>query len=160
MDFMLDTSTLNRILDLQVGNEWALRGRNFVTDIQLQELLDTPNDARRLSLLRGLVELNLKIIRPTDVLQPFDAGQGFDTGERFMTGMGTAWYRDAFPLSTGNYVRAVASGLPANKKRPENPLRDGFIAESALLNGMTLVTADRRLGEIARVFGTDVERIE
>jgi hypothetical protein len=32
MDFMLDTSALNPILDGQVGNEWSLRGRNFVTD--------------------------------------------------------------------------------------------------------------------------------
>ena len=160
MDFMLDTSALNRILDGQVGNEWSLRGRNFVTDIQLQEVLDTCDDARRRYLVYGLVALQLNITRPTEMPQLFDVGQNFDTGERFLTGMGTVWYRNAFPLSFGNYVPAIASDLPANKRRPANPLRDGFIAEAALLNRMTLVTADRRLAEIARVFGTDVEYID
>jgi predicted nucleic acid-binding protein len=159
MDFMLDTSALNRILDGRAGNEWSLRGRNFVTDIQLQEVLDTPTDARREYLLYGVVALQLNIIRPTEMRQLFDAGQNFVTGERFRTGMGTAWYRNTFPLSFGNYVLAIASELPANKKRPANPLRDGFIAEAALLNGMTLVTADGRLAEIARAFGTNVEHI-
>jgi hypothetical protein len=44
---MLDTCVINRILDGQVDNSWPLRGRSFVTDIQLQEILDTPNEARR-----------------------------------------------------------------------------------------------------------------
>ena len=95
-------------------------------------MLDTCDDARRR-------------IRPTENPQLFAVGQKFDTGERFLTGMGTVWYRNAFPLSLGNYVPAIASDLPANKRRPVNPLRDGFIAETALLNRMTLVTADRRL---------------
>lgn len=157
---MLDTSALNRILDGKVGNEWPLRGRNFVTDIQLQEVLDTPDENRRQYLLYGLVALQLNIIRPTEMRQLFDVGRNFDTGERFLTGMGTVWHRSSFPLSFGNYVQAIASDLPANKRRPENPLRDGFIAEAALLNRMTLVTADRRLAEIARTFGAAVERID
>ena len=160
MDFMLDTSALNRILDGRVDNAWALRGRNFVTDIQLQEVLDTSNDARRRYLVQGLVGLHLNVIRPTEMPQLFDAGQNFDTGERFLTGMGTVWHRNAFPLSFGNYVLTIARHLPANKGRPKNPLRDGFIGEAALLNGMTLVTADRRLAEIARAVGTAVEHID
>jgi len=157
---MLDTCVINRILDCQVGNEWSLRGRNFVTDIQLQEVLDTSNDARRKFLTYGIAALHLNIIRPTEMPQLFDVGNYFDTGERFMTGMGQVWYRKAFPLSFGNYVSAIAGNMPKNRRRPENPLCDGFIAESALLNGMTLVTADRRLAEIAREFGTDVEHID
>ena len=160
MDFMLDTSAINRILDGHVGNEWSLRGRNFVSDIQLQEVLDTSDDARREYLLRGIAALRLNVIRPTDMLQLFEAGENFDTGERFMPGMGTVWFRNAFPLSYGNYVTAIAYELPANERRPQNPLRDGFIAETALLNGMTLVTADRRLAASARRFGVTVERID
>jgi hypothetical protein len=118
------------------------------------------DDARRRYLVYGLVALHLNIIRPTEMPQLFDVGQNFDTGERFLTGMGTVWYRKAFPLSFGNYVPAIASDLPANKRRPVNPLRDGFIAEAALLNRMTLVTADRRLAETARAFSTNVEYID
>ena len=160
MDFMLDTSALNRILDARVDNEWSLRGRIFVTDIQLQEVLDTSNNARRSYLINGMMALDLNVIRPTEMPQRFDVGQGFDTGDRFPTGMATVWYLNAFPLSFGNYVQAISSDLPANNRRPENPLRDGFIAEAALLNHMTLVTADRRLAGIARSFGTSVEYIE
>ncbi len=122
-------------------------------------MLDTSDDARRRYLVYGLVALQLNIIRSTEMPQLFDVGQNFDTGERFLTGMGTVWHRSAFPLSFGNCVPAIASDLPANKRRPVNPLRDGFIAEAALFNRMTLVTADRRLAEIARTFGTDVEHI-
>jgi|SRR5580658_4748864 hypothetical protein len=118
MDFMLDTSALNRILDGQVDNEWSLRGRNFVTDIQLQEVLDTSDYARRQYLLHGLVALHLNIIRPTEMPQLFDVGRNFDTGERFLTGMGTVLYRNVFPLSFGNYVSVIASDLPPNKRRP------------------------------------------
>jgi predicted nucleic acid-binding protein len=46
-----------------------------------------------------------------------------------------------------------------SRKRLENPLRDGFIAEAALLNDMTLVTADTRLAQSARMLGADVELI-
>ena len=38
-------------------------------------------------------------------------------------------------------------------------LRDGCIAEAALLNGMALVTADQRLAAAARSFGVVVEEI-
>ena len=58
MDFMLDTCVINRILDGQVDNWWSLRALSFVTDIQLQEILDTPNEARREYLFRGLLALS------------------------------------------------------------------------------------------------------
>ena len=159
MDFMLDTSAINWILDGKAHNEWPLRGRNFVTDIQLQEVLDTRNDERRGYLFNGLLALKLNVIRPSEMRQLFDQGQNFDTGERFVLGMATVWHRSSFPPSFGNYVSVIAAELPFNKHRPANPLRDGFIAETALLNGMTLVTADRRLAAVARFFGVVVEEI-
>jgi predicted nucleic acid-binding protein len=159
MDFMLDTCVINRILDGRNDNGWSLRGRNFVTDIQLQEILDTSNDARRDYLFRGLLAMQLNVIRPTEMPQLFDCDQNFDTGERFMLGMASVWYRSGFPLSFGNFVPAIAADLPRNDRRPENPLRDGFIAEAALLNGMTLVTADHRLATTARAFGAQAEEI-
>lgn len=158
MDFMLDTCVINRILDGLVGNVWSLRGRNFVTDIQLQEILDTKDPARRVYLLHGLIALRPGIIRPTELPQLFDGGEEFDTGERFPMGS-EVWHRPSMPLSFGRIVPVVAHALPANRKRPANPLRDGFIAETALLNGMTLVTADTRLASAARTLGVNVEII-
>ena len=156
---MLDTNVLNRVIDGRLSNEWPPRGGTFVTDIQLQEVLDTSSDERRGHLFRGLLALQLNVIRPSEMPQLFDQGQNFDTGERFMLGMATVWHRSAFPLSFGNYAPAIADNLPPNKRRPANPLRDGFIAEAALINGMTLVTADQHLAAAARSFGVMVEEI-
>jgi hypothetical protein len=83
MDFFLDTCVINRILDGHVNNWWSMRGLSFVTDTQLQELLDTRNEARREYLFRGLLALRLNVIRPSEMRQLFDCGQNFDTGERF-----------------------------------------------------------------------------
>jgi hypothetical protein len=55
----------------------------------------------------------------------FDGGAGFDTGERFPVGS-EVWHRASIPLSFGRIVAVIAGVLPANRKRPENPLRDGF----------------------------------
>jgi hypothetical protein len=159
MDFMLDTSAINRVPDGETGNEWSLRGRNFVTDIQLQEILDTRDPARRDHLFYGLLALHPNVIRPTNMLQLLDCGRNFDTGERFMTGMATVWHTGSFPLSFGNIVPVIAAELPRNRKRPENPLRDGFIAEAALFSGMTLVTADARLAATAESLGVHFECI-
>ncbi len=59
------------------------------------------------------------------------------------------WHCASIPLSFGRIVPVIAGALPANRKRPENPLRYGFISEAALLFGMTLVTADTRLAHSA-----------
>jgi hypothetical protein len=103
--------------------------------------------------------LRLNVIRPTEMQQLLDCGHNFDTGERFIWGMANVWHRSSFPLSFGNYVPKIAAELRPNKRRPESPLCDGFIAEAALLKGMTLVTADSILAAAARAFGSQVEVI-
>src|SRR5271155_2404035 len=118
MDFMLDTCVINRVLDGQVGNEWSLRGRNFVTDIQLQEILDTKDLARRDYLFYGLIALRPGVIRPTELPQLFDGDEGFDTGERFPMGS-EVWHHPSIPLSFGRIVPVIARALPPNRKRPE-----------------------------------------
>jgi hypothetical protein len=91
--------------------------------------------------------------------QLFDGAEEFDTGERFPMGS-DVWHRTGIPLSFGRLVPVIAGALPPNRKRPQNPLRDGFIAEAALLNGLTLVTADTYLAPVARALGVPVEFIE
>jgi predicted nucleic acid-binding protein len=160
MPFMLDTNVINRILDGEVENEWPLRGDIFVTDIQLQEILDTRDPNRRDFLFGGLKSLRPNVIRPRDMFQLYDgSGDDFDTGDRLPRGAIPEWYYANVPLSFGRIVPLIARRLPANRKRPVNPLRDGFIAEAALLGGMTLVTADRNLAAEAEMFGVHVERV-
>lgn len=159
MDFMLDTSAINRILDGEVENEWSLRGYNFITDIQLQEILDTRDERRRNVLFQGLLALPAFVLRPTDIPQRFDGGHNFDTGERFPLTWSVVQYAADMSLSFGRFVPVIARGLPPNRKKPHNPLRDAFIAEAALLNGLTLVTADGTLARNAKMFGVRVELI-
>jgi hypothetical protein len=61
--FMLDTSAINRILDWQQC-EWSLRGPLYVTQIQLHEIAQTHDTARRASLLNAFTNLRLTVIRP------------------------------------------------------------------------------------------------
>jgi hypothetical protein len=160
MPFMLDTSAINRILDRAVENEWPPRGDIFVTDIQFQEMLDTRDPTRRNFLFKGLMSLRPNVIRPRDMFRLYDgSGEDFDTGERFPRSTVTEWHYASVPLSFGRMVPVIARRLPTNRKRPENPLRDGFIAESALLGGMTLVTADRNLAAVAQMLSVPVELI-
>ena len=69
--------------------------------------------------------------------------------------VGTFTSRNLFCKADFFFARA----LPANSKRPENPLRDGFIVEAVMLYGMTLVTADTKLGTVARRMGVNVELV-
>jgi hypothetical protein len=77
---------------------WSLRGRNFVSDIQLREILDTKDPARRAYLLHGLIALRPGIIRPTELPQLVDGGEEFDTGERFPMGS-EVWHRPSTTVS-------------------------------------------------------------
>ncbi len=121
MDFMLDTNILNRIIDGRLTNEWSLRGRTFVTDIQLQEVLDTSSDARRGYLLRGLLALQLNVIRPSEMPQLFDQARISTRA----SGSCSAWRRSGTaalsPLSFGNYVPAIADDLPPQQAPTGEP---------------------------------------
>ncbi len=107
------------------------------------------------------MNLRPNVIRPRDIFQLYDgSGDDFDTGMRLPRGAIPEWYYDSVPLSFGRIVPLIARRLPANPRKPENVLRDGFIAEAALLGEMTLVTADRKLAAESQLFGLPVELIE
>jgi hypothetical protein len=156
MDFLFDTCAINCILKREVENGWSLRGDCYVTDIQLQEILETRNPSRRRFLLTGLMNLRLTVIRPTDTYFPYDCGENFDSDHRIPGTFAEAQYPE---MSLGRLVPVIARGLPPNQKKPQNPLRDAFLAEAALLNGLILVTADKDLAARARTFGVHVELI-
>lgn len=132
------------MLDGQADNEWSLRGRNFFTGIQLPKVLAPSNDVRR----------HYLVILPREMPRLFDVGPGFGTDERFLTDMGTVWHRNTSPLSFGNCVWGSRATQWTSGGSRKNPLQDGFVSEAAPVNRMTLVTADRRLSEVARAFCT------
>jgi hypothetical protein len=157
--FMLDTSAINRILDDEVENEWPMRGDILVTDIQLQEILETPDTVRRNFLFQGLLNLHPNVIRPSEMAMWYDgSGDDFDTGGRFPWTVPEVSFTSV-PLAYGRVVPVIGRRLSANPKRMKNRLRDGYMAEAALLGGMTLVTADHKLANEVRKLGGYVELI-
>ncbi|MGC2460109.1 MAG: PIN domain-containing protein [Steroidobacteraceae bacterium] len=142
--FMLDTSTINWILDQEVSaGDWTLRGPVVVTDVQLLELMQTPLPERRESLLGVLSILRPSVILP-DALAPmaYDFGLGLE--------------EETYQRSLGRQARLMAAALG---DRFERNFRDALIAEAALANALTLVTADAKLARMARSFGIGVEAI-
>lgn len=141
--FMLDTSTINWILDQKVSaGDWTLRRPVFVTDVQLLELMQTPLPERRESLMGVLSILRPSVIRP-DALAPM----AYDFG----LGLEEETYR-----SLGRQAPLMAAALGG---RFERNFRDALIAEAALANALTLVTAYAKLARMARSFGIGVEAI-
>jgi predicted nucleic acid-binding protein len=142
--FMLDTSTINWILDQKVSaGDWTLRGPVFVTDVQLLELMQTPLPERRESLMGLLSILRPSVIRP-DALAPmaYDFGLGLE--------------EETYQRSLGRQAPLMAA---APGGRFERNFRDALIAEAALANAPALVTADAELARMARSFGIGVEAI-
>ena len=148
--FMLDTSAINRIHD-GLGCVWSLRGSLYVTDIQLQEISQTPNRERRDSLLGAFFSLRPTVIRPLGV---FFVPEHF--GFSSYCDLGFALSREDYPLPIGRIMPHIAEALGS---RIEKHSRDGLIAEAALTRELTLVTADRKLGKVASSFGARVEQI-
>jgi hypothetical protein len=110
MPFMLDSCIIHRILDGEVGNEWPLLGDIFVTDIQLQEVLDTRDPNRCDFLFSGLTYLRPNVIRPRDMFQLYDgSGEDFDTGERLPRLTIPEWYYASVPLAFGRIVPLIAT---------------------------------------------------
>jgi hypothetical protein len=145
--FMLDTSAINRIQD-GTGCEWSLRGPLYVTDIQLQEIAQTPDPGRRGSLIAAFMSLRPIIVRPF--------------GRAFVPGFFgfSSFCQDGFALDNEDYPGRVMPLIAATMgSRVEKYFPDALIAEVALTSNLTLVTADRRLAKVGRSFGVYVEEI-
>ena len=121
--FMLDTSAINRIHDWQQC-PWSLRGSLYVTDIQLQEIAQTPNPHRRTSLLHAFASLRLTVVRPLSRVFVPDYF-GFPS---FFEGSFTQASED-YPLSLGRLMPTIAASMGSRLKRY---FPDALIAEAAL----------------------------
>jgi predicted nucleic acid-binding protein len=148
LGFMLDTSAINWILDLRTeGGNWTLRGPTFITDIQLQEMSRAGEDRRSQLLTVALWHLRATVIRPTGIPSMQDDSD-FDFAFRYQQ-------EPLSPISN-RLVGRIAMAMGKNVGRN---FRDALIAQAALDNDLTLVTADRKLASVARRFGTCVEWI-
>ena len=138
--YMFDTNIFNRILaeDLAIARFGG--GQVFATHVQRDELGRTRSDEKRAELLATFREINPAMM-PTSSAVWGDSNWG---ESRWSDG----------ELLERLQVRLRELDEQAGKKLVElNQSRDARIAETAILQGMTLVTCDKNLSTVTVEFG-------
>jgi predicted nucleic acid-binding protein len=136
--YVVDTCVFNWLADGTLNRGALPHDGDFaISHIQLDEINDTDDKERRARLLLMLASLNCKLIdTPAFVfdVSRYDFARWSD-GELFTS------------------LKSEMDGLNGNKK---NNARDALIAETAIVNGFTLLTADRDLKLVTEQHGGQV----
>lgn len=141
MKYLLDTSAVNRLLDGQLSMEdLPEESEFFITHLQVDEINNTSDSDRRARLSLFQHTLRPKVI-PTETLV-FDVSR-FDHAK----------------LSNGALYRELLDSLDTRGGRRVNKIRDALIAETALKQGLCLITADESLADVAELHGGEVLRV-
>ena len=141
INLILDTNIFNRILDNKFALSTFPNDSIFVaTNIQLCELKNTPNLARRDELVKTFQNIAPEL---ASAAFSFDIpGAGWDEG---------SW-------SDSIHSTNIYADLQA-KKIKNNNWQDALIAEVALNNNYILVTADDDLANVSESHGITVHRV-
>jgi hypothetical protein len=138
MTYVVDTNIFNKLVDGLIGIEdLPSNGPYLATHIQIDEINNTKDSDRRALLFLKFAELRPQVI-PTESFV-WDVSR-WDQGK---------W-------SDGVLFEALKHDLDVLNKSKSNNARDILIAEVAITNGYTLVTADRDLADIAKKHGCKV----
>jgi hypothetical protein len=140
--YMLDTNLFNRVADGDLAIE-AFQGlRLFATHVQLDELDATKNTSRVAALRKAFKLIDPKIVVTSSAawnISKWDqAGWGAEDGvfQKILNRLGK------LDAETGKMHRD-----------PHNPVRDVLIAETAIKNGLALISGDRNLRCVVKEFG-------
>lgn len=142
MKYLLDTSAINRILDERLDiSELPPNSEYAITHLQIDEINNTKNSDRRarLSLMQSqirpeLIQTNTLVVDISRV--------------------------DHAKLGNGKIYKEILNELECAKSSKENNIRDALIAETAIVNGYCLLTADNALADAAEKNGCMVQRID
>lgn len=155
---MLDTNVFNHVLDGKVDAS-SLKGKElFVTHIQLDELKNTKDESRRESLLTVFKEFEQERQATSSAVSGIFVSGGASSGASGQLPTETAvWglsrWGEAKWGNTDNVFEEMRRDLDALNKRKKNNTHDVLIAETALRNGLVLVTSDADLFEIMCKYG-------
>lgn len=129
--YVVDTNIINWLIDGRVGPDTLPNDAEYVaTHVQRDELAKTKNDERRAKLLEKF-QATIDREVPTESVV---AG---------ISRVGLA------KVSDGKLYYSLRNALAARNKGQLNNSHDALIAEVAIENGWTLLTADRDLAEVA-----------
>ena len=144
--FMLDTVTFNRLLDGQTDlTTLPDGGRLYATHAQRDEISRTKDPFRRKRLLKVFEE-----VAPTQV--PTSSAV-WDVSSWDQASWGADNVRFQGMVSVLAQLDKAVGRSNSNPKVAQGQQRDILIAETAIQRGLTLVTDDPRLAEVARTFG-------
>jgi predicted nucleic acid-binding protein len=138
MNYVVDTSLINKLVDGTVRAEELPNDGSFVAShIQMDELSRTSNAQRKAKLLEKFSEIIDEVL-PTEsfVLGISRLGEG--------------------RLGDGASYQAIKGDLDSRNKRKKNNSEDALIAEVAMKNGYTLLTADFDLYQVAYAHGIGI----
>lgn len=135
--FIFDTCVFNRLADDKIRlPDIATDGRFFATNVQRDELSATRHDARRDKLIAAFEEVRPDLL-PTETFCLDISRLDFDK------------------MGDGRLFGSLKARLDAKKKKANNT-KDALIAEVAIVQKLTLVTADTDLADAAREHGAKV----
>ena len=131
MKYVVDTSIVNKLVDGKIDpSELPTDGEFIASHIQIDELQNTKDADRRAQLRTRFVELGTGVVQTETIV--------FGTSK-----FGLAKFGDGI---TFNAPRAALDARNHGKKNNSN---DALIAETAIKNGFTLLTADHDLKVVA-----------
>lgn len=142
MQYMVDTNIFNWLIDGILSTENFPKDVHFVaTHIQYDELNKTRDSSRKFQLLDRFKTL-------VDSTVPTES-----------TVLGTSRLGSS-KLGSGTLYNQIKGDLDSlNHKKPNNT-EDALIAEAAIANGHTLITADEHLGTVAQRHGCAVTLLD
>ena len=140
MELILDTNIFNWLIDgkFTIGDLPA-ESKLFASHIQVDEINRTTDSERRAQLMLMLAK-HVSIV-PTETMV-----------------VGVSRWGEA-KLSDGKRYNEILSALNARNKSRRNNVQDSLIGEIALINGFTLVTADRDLASVMNSINCAVKLI-
>jgi len=131
MKCVVDTNIINWLVKGFLTLEGLPSDAEFIaTHVQIDELNKTPDSELRDKLLQKFAII-INLVVPT---------------ESIVIGVSRL---DRGKLSDGVLYSALKADLDALEEKPNNK-QDALIAEGAIVNGYTLITADRHLAEVAK----------
>jgi predicted nucleic acid-binding protein len=135
MKYVVDTSLINKLVDGSVGADELPNDGSFIAShIQIDEINRTKNAERRVKLLEKFAE-TIDEVMPTEsfVLDVSQLGGG--------------------RLGDGTVYQLIKEELDTRNKGKSNNCEDALIAEVAMNNEYTLLTADFDLYQVAYAQG-------
>ncbi|HEX7642105.1 MAG TPA: hypothetical protein VF472_07860 [Burkholderiaceae bacterium] len=147
---MLDTNVFNHLVDGRMDISKLQGGAVYVTHVQHDEIANTPDPIRRARL-----QAMVKGVLGTSSVPSASGAPGTMPTESAVWGV-SKW-RAAKWTAPDALLDKMLAALNARNRRKKNNVQDVLIAETALLNRLTLMTSDAKLSAVMKEFGGQVE---